>query len=134
MQFINKELNRINELLSKNSNNNIIYFQKTTKFVKNKYNYEYNLENKLPKIVAVKKKIFTKEWIKKKFYNWRYNEFITLFYFSFSLYIKGNEDKSVNQLKDLNNLIVKLREENDKNYKDIIIYLQKINKILIKSS
>ena len=47
MQFINKELNRINEILAKNTNVNIVYFQKTTKFGLNKYNYDYNKENKL---------------------------------------------------------------------------------------
>jgi len=43
--------------LTKNSNINIHYFQKTTKFGKNKNNYEYNLENKLPKIEVIKKNI-----------------------------------------------------------------------------
>ena len=132
MQFINKELNRINESLAKNSNINIIYSQKTTKFGKSKYNYEYNSENNLPKKEVVNKKNISQEWLKQKFNNRRYNAFITLFYFSFSSYIKDNEDISPNQLKDLNNLILKLTEEvNDKNYYDIITYLQKINMILI---
>ena len=47
MQFINKELSRINELLAKNSNLNVIYMQKTTKFGKSKYNYHENKENTL---------------------------------------------------------------------------------------
>ena len=44
MQFINKELKRINEILAKNTNVNIVYFQKTTKFGLNKYNYDYTKE------------------------------------------------------------------------------------------
>ena len=47
MQFINKEFSRINELLAKNSNLNVIYMQKTTKFGKSKYNYHENKENTL---------------------------------------------------------------------------------------
>ena len=54
------------------------------------------------------KKNISQEWLKQKFNNCRYNAFITLIYFNFSSYIKDNEDISSNQLKDLNNLIVKL--------------------------
>ena len=126
MQFINKELNRINELLGKNSNVNLVYHQKLTKFGKNKYNYEYNKEKELRKSITVEKKNISQEWLKQKFNNCRYNAFITLFYFNFSSYIKDNEEKNTMHLKELNELIIRLSEDvNDKNYLDIIIYLQK---------
>ena len=48
MQFINKELLRINELLAENSNLNVVCFQKTTTFGKSKYNYQENNANTLP--------------------------------------------------------------------------------------
>ena len=126
MHFINKELSRINEILATNKNFNILYFQKTTKFGKSKYNYEYNKENKSTKIESFNKRNITQEWLKQKFNNCRYNAFITLFYFNFSSYITDNEEKNSIQLKEMNNLIIKLTEEvNDKNYMDIVIYLQK---------
>ena len=126
MQFINKELSRINELLAKNSNINVIYKQKT-KFGVNKYNYQENNENTLSLIEPDKiKKNITQEWLKQKINNCRYNAFITLFYFNFSSFISDNDEKNSIQLKEINNLIIKLTEEvNDKNYNDIIIYLQK---------
>ena len=125
MQFINKELSRINELLAKNSNINVIYKQKTTKFGESKYNYQENNENTLSLIEPDKiKKNITQEWLKQKINNCRYNAFITLFYFNFSSFISDNDEKNSIQLKEINNLIIKLTEEvNDKNYNDIIIYL-----------
>ena len=98
MQFINKELSRINELLGKNSNVNLVYHQKLTKFGKNKYNYEYNKEKELRKSITVEKKNISQEWLKQKFNNCRYNAFITLFYFNFSSYIKDNEEKNTMHL------------------------------------
>ena len=127
MHFINKELNRISENLAKNTNVNLVYFQKTTKFGQNKYNYDYNKENKLtiPDILA-KKSDISQAWLKQKFNNCRYNAFITLFYFNFSSFIKDYEEQITTQLKELNNLVIKLSEDvNDKNYYDIVIYLQK---------
>ena len=68
---------------------------------------------------------------KAKINNCRYNGFIILFYFSFSSYIKDNEDISPNQLKDLNNLIVKLSEEVNDKITMILLYIyKKINMIL----
>ena len=58
MQFINKELNIINDILAKNTNVNLVYFQKTTKFGQSKYNYEFNKENKLTSIDVVEKKVY----------------------------------------------------------------------------
>ena len=74
----------------------------------------------------MKKKGISQVWLKQKFNNCRYNAFITLFYFNFSSYIKDNDEQITMQLKELNNLIIKLSEDiNDKNYFDIVIYLQK---------
>ena len=102
-QFINKELYRINEILAKNTNVNIVYFQKTTKFGQNKFNYDYTKENKLTNTEVVEKKLDISQ-----------------------VCIKDNEEHITMQLKELNNLIIKLSEDiNDKNYFDIVIYLQK---------
>ena len=71
-------------------------------------------------------KNISQEWLKQKFNNCGYNAFITLFYFNFSSYIKDKEEKNAIQLKELNDLIIRLSEDlNDKNYLDIIVYLQK---------
>ena len=104
-----------------------MYFQKTTKFGISKYNYRENNANTLQIIEPYKiKKNISQEWLKQKFNNCRYNAFITLFYFIFSSYISENEEKNTTQIKELNKLIIKLTEDvNDKNYYDIIIYLQK---------
>ena len=125
MHFINKELNRISENLAKNTNVNLVYFQKTTKFGQNKYNYDYNNENKLTITdVLAKKSDISQTWLKQKFNNCRYNAFITLFYFNFSSFIKDYEEQITTQLKELNNLVIKLSEDvNDKNYYDIVKYL-----------
>ncbi len=62
MPFINKELNRINEILDKNKNVNILNFQKSTKFGKTKYNYEPKIENKsAKKDIVYKKKNISQE-------------------------------------------------------------------------
>ena len=42
--FINKEIIRINEILSKNENINVLFNRKTTKFWKEKYNNKINNE------------------------------------------------------------------------------------------
>ena len=87
MSFINKEIYRINDLLGKNENINVIYSQKNTKFGKQKYN------------------------------NCRYNAFITLFYFVYSSYIKNIKDENCKLLIELNGLIIMLSKDvNDKNY------------------
>ena len=59
-------------------------------------------------------------------YNTRYNAFITLFYFTISSSLENIKDNNLKLLNELNKLILKLsKEENDKNYYDIIIFLQK---------
>ena len=48
MNFINREIERINENLGKNENINVLYESKQTKFGKSKYiniNNPYNIEN-----------------------------------------------------------------------------------------
>ena len=45
MIFINKEIFRINDLLGKNENINVIYSQKNTKFGKQKYTYNKYQKN-----------------------------------------------------------------------------------------
>ena len=44
LNFINKEIIRINEILSKNENINVLFNSKTTKFGKEKYNNKINNE------------------------------------------------------------------------------------------
>ena len=66
------------------------------------------------------------KWLIQKGNNCRYNAFITLFYFTISPFLSLIKDKNLNLLNELNDLIIKLSENiNDKNYYDIIIFLQK---------
>ncbi len=44
LNFISKEIIRINEILSKNNNINVLFNSKTTKFRKEKYNNKINNE------------------------------------------------------------------------------------------
>ena len=63
-----------------------------------------------------------------KFNNYRYNVFITLFYFTISPFIDNLNEENIKDLKILNELIIKLSKDvNDKNYNDIIIFFQKNN-------
>ena len=45
LNFINSEMNRINEILGKNENVNVLNSIKKTKFGISKYNYKYNDTN-----------------------------------------------------------------------------------------
>ena len=68
----------------------------------------------------------TKNWLVQKFNNCRYNAYITLFYFVISPFLKQIKDSSLVKLNELNELILKLADDvNEKNYFNIIIYLQK---------
>ena len=77
-------------------------------------------------MVEQKKLKIYEKWIKQKGNNCRYNAFITIFYFSISSFITNIKDKKLIFLNELNELILKLSKEvNEKNYIDIIIFLQK---------
>ena len=124
MSFINKEIYRINDLLGKNENINVIYSQKNTKFGKQKYTY--NKYRKNEKELKNEPKNISEKWLVQKYNNCRYNAFITLFYFVYSSFIKNIKDENCKLLIELNDLIIKLSKDvNDKNYYDIIIFLKK---------
>ena len=100
-------------------NINILYAEKGTKFHKEKFvGYNaLNIDNK-PRTIAEK-------WLINQLNNRRYNSFITIFYFIISPFIYQIEDKVLNNLKELHNLIIKLSKEvTYKNFLDIVIYMQ----------
>ena len=124
MNFIIKELERIKDKLSKNENINVLYSQKNTKFGKLKYTC-----TNIKEILTEKKETnnISKGWLVQRFNNCRYNAFITLFYFVYSSFLKEIKVDINNKLLiELNDMIIKLSNDlNDKNYYDIIIFLQK---------
>ena len=68
------------------------------------------------------------KWLINKFNSCRYDAFITLFYFTISSFINSLNENSIEDIKELNDLIIKLSKDvNDKNYNDIIIFFQKNN-------
>ena len=127
--FINSEINRINNLLEKNENINVLFYSKNTKFGKEKFLTNYNnIKNDDIVINNIESRIETIEnsWLKQKGNNCRYNAFITLFYFTITPFIKEKKDNNSVLLKELNEKILKLSENiTEKNYYDIIIFLQK---------
>ena len=132
LNFINEELERIDNILGKNENISVLYKIKSTKFGIDKYNpnnppqNNINLQSQMLKNENEKKNI-SEKWLKQKGLNCRYNSFITIFYFAISLYISQIKDKSLTKLEELNNLILKLSQEiNNKNYLDIITFCKKI--------
>ena len=124
LNFINKEIERINEKLGKNENLNVLYLEKQTKFGKLKFNFTKK-EEKINK--QINKKSIKDGWLLQRFNNCRYNAFITLFYFTYSSFIKELKEDNTNKLLiELNELVLKLVDDtNDKNYYEIIIFLQK---------
>ena len=135
LNFINREIDRINEILGKNENINVLYESKQTKFGKSKYNINLNnainKENKIEKNDYIQKSKITiaDKWLTQQNNNCRYNSFITIFYFIFSSYLKDKKDNSFILLNELNDLILNLTEDVTlKNYIDIILFLQ-TNKI-----
>ena len=132
LNFINDEIMRITNLLGKNENINILNSMKNTKFGLEKYQINLNkpstninnLQDK--KTVEMKKPNISETWLIQKGNNCRYNSFITIFYFTISSFITNIKDKKLIYLNELNELILKLSKEvNEKNYIDIIIFLQK---------
>ena len=83
LNFINNEIIRINELLGKNENINILFAKKTTKFGKDKFdnNILFKAEN------INNKRNISESWLINKYNNCRYNAFITIFYFIISPFI-----------------------------------------------
>ena len=133
LNFINKELDRINEKLSKNENINVLYESKQTKFGINKFinnisdkNNDSNQNNLINQLNIDIKCDISKLWLKQNANNCRYNAFITLFYFTISPFLYDLKDNNLKNLNILNDLILKLSKDvNKKNYNEIIIFLQK---------
>ena len=130
LNFINKEITRINQILAKNENINILYKSKYTKFGIEKYapqtQEDKNKSKTAYQIKEISNETIADCWLKQKGNNCRYNAFITLFYSSISPFLTTLKDRNLIQLNELNKLITKLAENiNYKNYCDIIIFLQK---------
>ena len=136
LNFINKEIIRINEILSKNENINVLFNSKTTKFGKEKYNNKINNElSNLNSIIPEKINLIetiADKWLIQKGNNCRYNAFITFIYYTISPYLKSINDNQLVKLNELNDLILKLSENvTERNYYNIIIFYRKINFIQI---
>ena len=127
MNFINKEIDRINGILGKNENINVLYSKKNTKFGTKKFNHDNTANDKKLENDFNKVKISDK-WLKQKINNCRYNAYITLFYFIYSSFVKDLDEKDNHLLTELNKLILNLAQDvSDKNYNNIVIFLQKNN-------
>ena len=128
LNFINRELERINTNLSKNENINVLYQMKYTKFGIEKYANKNNnniIQEKIYETITIKTDI-SEAWLIQKGNNCRYNAFITLLYFTITPYINSINDINLKMLNDLNQLILELANNiNNKNYNKIIIFLQK---------
>ena len=132
LNFINSEIKRINDKLSKNENKNVLYESKLTKFGVNKYKINSEKFNNYRQLNIINENIpetkydISQKWLLQKANNCRYNAYITLFYFNLSPSIYSLKDKNLKNLNKLNNLILKLANNvTEKNYYDIIIFLQK---------
>ena len=102
-----------------------MFAEKHTKFGKEKYTNNSQIKTEFTEHNLKNNNSIATKWLINKSNNCRYNAFITLFYFTISPFI---EDLNEENIKDLNELIIKLSKEvNDKNYNDIIIFLQKNN-------
>ena len=124
LNFINNEIIRINNLLGKNENINILFAEKTTKFGKDKFdnNFLFKKEN------INNKRNISESWLINKYNNCRYNAFITIFYFIISPFIYNLVDENIKDLKELSELIIRLSKDvNDKNFNEIVIFMQKHN-------
>ena len=128
LNFINNEILRINEILGKKENINILFAQKHTKFGQEKF--DRNISNKVETNEYYQNSNYTmaNKWLINKLNNCRYNAFITLFYFVISPFINDINEKNLEDLKKINELIINLSKEvNDQNYNEIIIFFQKNN-------
>jgi hypothetical protein len=129
LNFINNELIRINDLLAKNENKNVLYESKHTKFSLEKCNNDIykktDIKEKSKSKIDRKLNISEKCLIQKA-NNYRYNAYITLFYFTISPYLVQLKDENLSKLNQLNELILKLADNvNEENYYNIIVFLQK---------
>ena len=128
LNFINNEILRINEMLGKNENVNILFAEKHTKFGKEKFTYNSQTITEFKENMLTNNNTIASKWLINKYNNCRYNAFITLFYFTISPFIDNLNEEKVKDIKLLNELIIKLSKEvNEKNYNDIIIFFQKNN-------
>ena len=128
LNFINNEILRINEVLGKNENVNILFAEKNTKFGMEKFTNEIRIKNDINENNNKNNNTIANKWLINKFNNCRYNAFITLFYFTISPFINDLISDNMADIKEPNDLIIKLSKEvSDKNYNDIIIFLQKNN-------
>ena len=114
-------------------NINVLYKSKQTKFGIKKFininNKEFEGSNKIniSNYIEIENKYdISKSWLIQKANNCRYNAFITLFYFAISPVLYELKEPKLKNLNTLNDLILKLSKEvNQKNYNEIIIFLQK---------
>ena len=128
LNFINNEILRINEMLGKNENINILFAQKQTKFGKEKFDRNSERKSEFKELNIKNTYTIADKWLINKFNSCRYDAFITLFYFTISSFINSLNENSIEDIKELNDLIIKLSKDvNDKNYNDIIIFFQKNN-------
>ena len=105
-----------------------MFAEKHTKFGKEKYTNNPQIKTEITEQNLKNNNSIATKWLINKFNNCRYNSFITLFYFTISPFIEDLNEENIKDLKMLNELIIKLSKEvNDKNYYDIIIFLQKNN-------
>ena len=130
LNFINKEIIRMSDILSKNENINVLYESKNTKFGKEKFSrgkdnniiIEINERRENNNLIEN----ISNKWLIQKGNNCRYNSFITLLYFTITPFLYTLKDNNLVLLNKLNDLIINLSENaNDRNFCDIIIFLQK---------
>ena len=123
MNFINKEIERINEKLSKNENKNVLFESKHTKFGINKFLNNNEKINPLYKKdieslteINIKYDI-SQIWLVQKANNCCYNAYIIFFYFRISPSLSSLKDTKLVNLNKLNDLVLKLSENvTEKNY------------------
>ena len=97
LNFINRELERINNILSKNENINVLYQMKYTKFGRDKFSNKGNISNGNTQNLSenIKRNFdISEKWLIQKGNNCRYNAFITLLYFTITPYIKNIDNKN----------------------------------------
>lgn len=134
MQFINNEISRITNILSKNENINILYKSKFSKFGLDKFKNISMLKNKnkkkeKPENIKTSNEEYkitiSETWLKNKDLTCKYVSFVTIFYFCISSYItqeidKKNKDNSL--LIELKDLIINLANDVKDDNLNLIIF------------